>query len=137
MSSNPKAVYSRFNEIINDRSADGVDEVCAPDMVGHAGAGTNLAEFKQSYQAFADAFSDLQAEIRYLVGEGDLVSAWLTWKGTHTGEFAGVPGTGREMSIAGWDLVRVKDGRIVELTQYCDVFTLLNQIGALATAAPA
>jgi predicted ester cyclase len=61
----------------------------------------------------------------------------VTWKGTHTGEFAGVPGTGREMSIAGWDLVRVQDGRIVELTQYCDVFTLLNQIGAMATAAPA
>ena len=58
-------------------------------MVGHASAGANLA------------FPDLQAEIHYLVGEGDLVSAWLTWKSTHTGEFAGVSGSGRAMRIAG------------------------------------
>ena len=135
--SHPKAVYTRFNEILNDRVPEGVDEVCASDMVGHAGAGASLAEFKESYGAFLDAFPDLQLKIRYLVSEGDLASAWLTLKGTHLGEFAGVPGTGREISITGWDLARIKDGRIVELTQYCDLFTLMNQIGALPTAAPA
>jgi hypothetical protein len=43
--SHPKAVYTRFNEILNDRLPEGADEVCASDMVGHAGAGASLAEF--------------------------------------------------------------------------------------------
>ena len=69
--------------------------------------------------------------------EGDLISVWLSWLATHQGEFAGVPATGREVKIAGWDLIRVKDGRITEITQYCDLFTLMSQIGAVPTAAPA
>lgn len=48
-----------------------------------------------------------------------------------------MPGSGRNVKFVAWDLIRVEDGRIVEITQYCDVFTLMNQIGALPTAAPA
>lgn len=32
--------------------------------------------------------------------------------------------------------MRIRDGRIVELTQYCDLFSVLSQVGALPTAAP-
>jgi steroid delta-isomerase-like uncharacterized protein len=73
----------------------------------------------------------------HVICEGDLVSTWITYTGTHQGDFAGVPGSGREIKITGWDLFRVEDGKVAELTQYCDLFTLMNQIGALPTAAPA
>jgi hypothetical protein len=33
--------------------------------------------------------------------------------------------------------MRISDGRIDELTEYCDLFALMNQIGALPTATPA
>ncbi|MGH2703205.1 MAG: ester cyclase, partial [Actinomycetota bacterium] len=51
-------------------------------------------------------------------------------------EFAGVPASGREVKFAAWDLFRVDGGKIIELTQYCDLFTILHQIGALPTATP-
>lgn len=137
MSSDPKAITSRFYEILNNWTPDGADEVCAPDMRGHAGAGATRAEFKQSFESFLAAFPDMQVDMRHVVCEGDLVSTWLSWQATHKGDFAGVPGSGRSVKFAAWDLLRVKDGRIVELTQYCDLFTLMNQIGALPTAAPA
>ena len=38
-------------------------------------------------------------------------------------------GTGRPVKFAAWDLIRVEDGPL-STTQYCDVFTLMNQIGA-------
>jgi hypothetical protein len=41
------------------------------------------------------------------------------------------------VKFAGWDLMRVQDATIVEITQYCDLFTIMSQIGALPTAAPA
>jgi hypothetical protein len=38
--------------------------------------------------------------------------------------------------FAAWDLLRIENGRIVEITQYCDLFSILNQIGALPTVSP-
>jgi len=132
-----KGVVQKFYEIVGSGDLSRLDEVCSPDLVGHAGAGADLDLLKSSIQTFLVAFPDLRAEVRYLVQEDDLVSAWITYEGTHKDEFAGVQGTGREIKIAGWDLFRIRDGRVVELTQYCDLFTLMNQIGALPTAAPA
>ncbi|WP_167043580.1 ester cyclase [Salinibacterium sp. ZJ454] len=133
----PKALAKRFYDMMSDWSPNKLDEICSPTLRGHAGAGADLDELKQSITGFVDAFSNFQATVKYLVREDDLVSAWVTYEGTHTGTFAGVPGSGRPIKIAGWDMLRVENDRIVEITQYCDVFTLMNQIGALPTAAPA
>jgi steroid delta-isomerase-like uncharacterized protein len=133
----PKAVALRFYELINDGAVDRLGEVCSPDLRGHAGAGADLAELQEALGSFVEAFPDLRVVPRYLVREDDLVSTWVTYTGTHRGDYAGVPGTGRQVKIAGWDLIRVVDDRIVEITQYCDVFTLMNQIGALPTTTTA
>jgi predicted ester cyclase len=133
----PKAVVGRFYEIVNEGAVEKLDEVCAPHLVGHAGAGANLIALKMSIGSFCEAFPDLRAELRHVVREDDLISTWINYEGTHQGEFAGVSGSDRPVKFAAWDLFRIDDGRIVEITQYCDVFTLMNQIGALPTAAPA
>jgi predicted ester cyclase len=137
MGSNPKAVVERFYEIVNEGALQKFDEICVPDLRGHAGAGADLEQLKQSIGSFREAFPDLHGEIRYAVAEDDLVSTWVSYEGTHEGEFAGVSGSGRHVKFVAWDLIRVEDNRIAEITQYCDVFTLMNQIGALPTAAPA
>lgn len=132
-----KDVARRFYELVTAGRVDDLDEVCATDLVGHAGAGANLTELKAAWHGFAAPFPDLRGEPRHLVQEGDLVSCWASWTATHRGEFAGVPASGRTVRFAAWDLMRIQDGKIVELTEYCDLFTILSQIGALATAAPA
>jgi steroid delta-isomerase-like uncharacterized protein len=137
MKNDPKMVVKRFYEIINEGALERLDEICAPDLKGHAGAGADLDQLKRSIGSFFDAFPDLRADSRHVVAEGDLVSTWVSYEGTHKGEFAGLSGSGREVKFAAWDLIRVVDGRIAEITQYCDLFTLMNQIGALPTTAPA
>ena len=137
MTLDPKAVVSRFYEIVNEGAVEKLDEICAPDLVGHAGAGANLIALKMSIGSFREAFPDLRAVLRHVVAEADLVSTWVSYEGTHHGDFAGVSGSGRPVKFVAWDLIRVADGRIAEITMYCDVFTLMNQIGALPTAAPA
>jgi steroid delta-isomerase-like uncharacterized protein len=137
VSDDPKAVARRFYEILNAGDVEAFDEVCSPNLVGHAGAGVDLEQLKASVRSFLEAFPDLRSEVRHLVREGDVVSSWATYHGTHKDEFAGVPGSGREIKIAAWDLFRIEGDHIVELTQYCDLFTLMNQIGALPTATPA
>lgn len=137
METTEKNVVRRFYALVDEGRTEAFDEICAPDLVGHAGAGSDLADLKAAVGSFLVPFPDLAAEVRILVQEGDLVSVWLTYTATHQSDFAGVPASGRRVKFAGWDLIRVQDGRIVEITQYCDLFTVMSQIGALPTAAPA
>lgn len=137
METTEKNVVRRFYEIIDAGSPERFDEVCSPGLKGHAGAGTDLAELKSSVASFLHPFPDLTAHLRHMVQEDDLVSVWITYTATQQGDFAGVPASGRQVKFAAWDLIRVRDGKIVEITQYCDLFTIMSQIGALPTAAPA
>ena len=131
-----KEAVRRFYEFVNAGSPERFDEICAPDLIGHGGAGGNLAELKSATASFIAPFPDLTADLRHLVQEGDLVSVWISYTATHQADFAGVPASGRTVRFAAWDLVRVREGKIVEITQYCDLFAVMSQIGALPTAAP-
>ena len=137
MNDGPKAVVRRFYDAMNAWSPAALDEICAPGVRGHGGAGADLGQLKASIDSFIEAFPDLHAEVQHMVREDDLVSTWIRYQGTHKGNFAGVLGSGRPVRFAAWDLFRIDDDQIVEITQYCDVFSILNQIGALPTAAPA
>jgi steroid delta-isomerase-like uncharacterized protein len=68
-----------------------------------------------------------------LVGEG-VAAAEADFVGRHTGEFAGVPATGKEINVplAVWYTLR--DGQIVEGRIYWETAAFLAQVGALASA---
>jgi steroid delta-isomerase-like uncharacterized protein len=133
----PKSIAQRFYDVVNAWSPAALDVICSPELRGHAGAGSDLGQLKASIDSFVTAFPDLHGEVQHLVREDQLVSTWVSYRGTHLGDFAAVPGSGRTVQFAAWDLFRVENDRIVEIWQYCDVFTILNQIGALPTATPA
>ena len=54
-----KSIIRRFYEITNAGRPEDLDEVCAPDLKGHAGAGADLAELKSSIAGFLAPFPDL------------------------------------------------------------------------------
>ena len=137
METTEKEAVRRYYEFVNAGSPERFDEICSPDLMGHAGAGANLADLKNAVASFIAPFPDLTAGLRHLVQEGEVVSVWVSYTATHQADFAGVPASGRKVKFAAWDLFRVRGGKIVEITQYCDLFTIMSQIGALPTAAPA
>lgn len=55
----------------------------------------------------------------------------ITGTGVHTGEFLGIPPTGRRVSMSGIAIHRVQDGRIVEHWAQIDALGLLQQLGAV------
>ena len=78
------------------------------------------------------AFPDYTPTIDLIVGEDDLVSVFLTWRGTHTGEaFEGVEATGAEVVTKTADVFRVRDGRIVEHWDVVDRTGLLTPLGLM------
>lgn len=75
--------------------------------------------------------------IEDIVAEGDRVVVRWTNVGTHVGEFAGVPPTGRTFTISGIDIYRLTDGLLCEHWDQVDELGLLGQLGLLPTPSDA
>ncbi len=77
------------------------------------------------------AFPDIQLTIDDQVAEGDKVLTRYTVRGTHKGEYAGVPPTNKQVTYTGMWLYRIEGGKIVERWGNNDRLGLLQQIGAI------
>ena len=75
-------------------------------------------------------FPDMRAAIDEAAVSGEWVAARLTWTGTHTGEFAGIAATGRTVSVREFEIVHIRDGRVVELRNVLDIAALMAQLTA-------
>jgi len=64
--------------------------------------------------AFRTAFPDLQFRVEDMVAEGEKVVSRLTMRGTHQGDFQGIPPTGKQMTVTGITIERIVDGKAVE-----------------------
>jgi len=83
------------------------------------------------FQAFFAAFPDITHEIQDQLAEGDRVATRIVVRGTHGGDFMGIPPTGRAVEIKAINIHRVADGRIVEQWVVSDGVGLLQQLGMM------
>ena len=82
----------------------------------------------QRLVALRTAFPDITLTIDDVVAEGDRVAFRGTLRGTHRGEFLGVPATGRTVAVAIMDIIRVEGGLIAEHWGGPDLFDLARQL---------
>jgi predicted ester cyclase len=68
-----------------------------------------------------------------MIAEGDCVVTKKTFTGTHTADFGAVPATGRRVRLQYVDIMRVRDGRIVEHWLSMDQLSFLRQLGVIPT----
>jgi predicted ester cyclase len=76
------------------------------------------------------AFSDQRWEIEKTVAEGDLVTIYCTHRGRHTGDYFGIPSTGRAFGYRQMHIVRVRNGKGVEHWAVRDDAALMRQLGS-------
>lgn len=79
------------------------------------------------YQAEA-AFPLYELIAHQVIAEDDLVAVRATFDGTHLGDFAGIPGTGRRVSSPLMIIYRIVDGRIAEHWMYLDFHGIVEQL---------
>jgi predicted ester cyclase len=65
------------------------------------------------------------------MAEGDRVSVLATAHGKHVGEFFGIPGTGKDLSVPLADFFRVEGGKVNEHWGVMDSGALLMQMGVV------
>lgn len=131
----PAEIVTRF--FAHAASPDLDDELIAEDAVFHGlsqiGEVHGRDGVKGVMSIFRTAFPNFTTEIKKLLVEGDTVAAWHTHRGIHSGDFIGIPATGRPIEVAGIELFRVKDGQIAEFWHLDDMLTLLQQLGVAPT----
>jgi len=136
-----KQIVRRFvDEYQTDADERAFAELIHPDLVDHSrppGIAEGPEGVRQQFDGFRAAFEGFRAEILDQVAEGDKVVTYKLFHGVHSGDFAGVPPTGREVAIAVIDIVRIVDGRIAEHWNVVDQLGLMRQLGALPEAAAA
>jgi len=126
-----KANFRRIFEGINQGDFAVVDEVCAPNLVSHYPSATTHGSeaFKQSFSRGLTAFPDSHYTIEDQLAEGDKVATRFTYRGTHQGEFMGIPPTGKHMKFTGMALSHWVDGKLVENWNNDDTLGFLQQLG--------
>jgi predicted ester cyclase len=110
---------------------DAVMEFINPDYVLHPGGGgepMNFDERKRDEMVFFSAFSDIEAIVDDQIAEGDKVANRITMHCTHTGEYHGIPATGKRITITYIDITLIRAGKIVEEWVEFDTMNILRQI---------
>jgi steroid delta-isomerase-like uncharacterized protein len=137
---NKELVRQLMEEDISRGNVAVAERIIHPEFFDHTnppGMQRGLDGHNAIVRLFRAAFPDQWWQIEDLIAEGDRVVARTTMRGTHTGDFFGIPASGRAVTLTGVHVLRIADGRIVEHWGSNDDLGLLRQIGALPEAVPA
>jgi steroid delta-isomerase-like uncharacterized protein len=128
-----KAVVRRFIEEIflkGDFSA--VDELLTEDFTPHTWGPMPPGPdgLKQAIERVSKGISDPSMTIEDVIAEGDQVAVRLTSSATHTGEFMGMPASGKRYEIGEIHIFGLRDGRVSEHWHQADFMGMMKQLGA-------
>jgi steroid delta-isomerase-like uncharacterized protein len=117
-----RVVVRRYiEEVINQGQRDLIDTFFAPEM-------------REQVRGFLsnenDPFPDAQESIQDIVAEGNKVMVRWLFRGTHRGEFMGIPATGKRIEITGYGTYYLENGHIIWDTMLMDWLDALEQLGA-------
>jgi len=129
-----KAVVRRFyEEVFNQGQEAVIDEIISPDYMdyGHNPPGRGIEGAKADFRGGAAYFSNPHFKIDDLIATGDQVVARWTGTLTNTGDFMGVPASGKTVTLTGISSYRVANGKLLETRNAVNWLDLLQQLGAV------
>jgi steroid delta-isomerase-like uncharacterized protein len=135
MSNENKATLQRFfDELFTQGDLNVADELVAANYLNHnavPGETPGREGLKQFVAYLHRAWADLNFAVEDQIAEGDKVTTRFTITGTHQGEFAGVPATGKPIRIQAINIHRVTDGQIQEAWVEWDAMGMMQQLGVM------
>ena len=129
-----KELYQRFmTEVVSKGNMRVADEILSPQVKEYEklppGYPPTIEGIKRLFGMLRVAFPDLHISIEDQLAEKDKVVARVTLRGTHKGDFLGIPATNRTVAYEAIDISRFVDGKLVEHWGIPDYLTLLQQLG--------
>jgi predicted ester cyclase len=122
-----------FEEVWNRNDRRALHEIVSAHAVGHTAQGSVRGRdaLEVRLDGLHAGFSSPTFSVEDQIAAGDKVAVRWTFRGVHTGPYAGMEPTGNSVTIAGISIFRLADGAIEEMWVSADDLGELRQLGAL------
>lgn len=109
-------------------------DLYAADMRSPSLENLGLPTSKQGFETFVNGFYTSFSGSRFLpqriLCDGDTTMFHWIFEGKHTGDFNGIPATGKDVRISAFTTFRLgPDGKVIEQHDLADLATLMRQLG--------
>lgn len=129
---NIKFYSNVWDVVINQGNISILDEAYAPDVVLHTVPETKGAANAKAYYAnYVTGFSDREFIVKETFAQGNKLTKYWVFKGKHTGDFFGIPATGKTISVEGCTIATIINGKITEERDFFDNLEFLRQLGLM------
>lgn len=130
---NKALVRTFIRQVFEEGRPEAVDALTTPDFVSHGLPGSGPDVMKQAIERVGKGLSNAKFDVHEVVAEGDLVAVRLMSTATQSGEFMGMPASGKTYTIEELHLFRLADGRVAEHWHQMDAMGMMKQLGAMPT----
>jgi steroid delta-isomerase-like uncharacterized protein len=133
MDTHGQELAETFLKMVNTHDPDVVDQFEAEGYVNHEALfyAEGREANRQFWHTFFAAIPDLSASMEDLVIVGDRVVGRFVYRGTHTGDFMGIPASGNAVEMRSIDIWRVENGVFAEHWDEINALQLFQQMGTL------
>jgi len=133
-----KTIVRRSYETADKNDLTAFSEQLAPDVAVHLPGMPGPLNREALIQMMNVMFSGL-TERRHVfedqIAEGDKVATRVTLHAVHTGEFQGMPATGKQIVVPQIAIHRIQNGKIVEVWVSSDDISMMKQLGLMPSQA--
>ena len=130
------ATLRQIFSLMDEKDFQSIRELLAPEFSAIFGGTPPMGaeEWAGMSQMFYAGFPDGKHTIDEIFEIGDRVFSRGNFSGTHTGDFMGMPPTGKKMTITEMTFDRFAEGNLVEHRAEADMFGLMQQLGAIPSS---
>jgi predicted ester cyclase/ketosteroid isomerase-like protein len=131
-----RALFSRwFEELWNKKNYAITKELVDAEFTAHGAGGQDIKQGPDGVAGMVkiwhEAFPDGHMTMDDIITEGDLSTIRMTFRGTHTGDFYGVPASNKPVEVTSIGIDRVINGKITEGWGELNMLGMMMQMGAI------
>lgn len=129
-----KDLMRRFHAAWEQGNLNGLRACLAPDVISYNpvdGTPRSIDHELNAVEAWHAGFSSTELRLEHMVAEADLVTVHWLLLADNDKSFMGMPPTGASVRCPGFEVNRIRDGKIVEIWRLSDTWSLMQQLGAV------
>lgn len=131
-----RVLFARwFEELWNKKNYAITQELVDANFTAHGAGGQDIKQGPDGVAGMVkiwhQAFPDGRMTMDDIITEGEYSVIRMTFRGTHTGEFYGIPASGKPVEVTSIGIDRVVDGQITEGWGELNMLGMMQQMGAI------